>query len=944
MYGNARSVVNKIDELRALVVDAQPDIVCITESWSNESHTNVFFKLDGYDLINRRDRSDTDSGAGGGILTYVRSGLKCPESRLPMYDAFNQCCAISVPINGSKSIEIIVVYRPHNLYDETRDVKRNNDLLLDILQNAPKPSVLIGDFNYSDISWDHLSASTPSSKEFLSAVQENFYTQHVDSPTRAQSNTMPDLVLTSRGNLVLGVESIGSLGASDHSMLLVDICGSTTNSKSSEMIPDWAKADIPKLKTILQAVDWKSELAGLPTDAMWTKFKDIIANAQDECIPRKARRANGKPAWLNRTLLQAIRKKRRAWKLFTTTAVYHDYLKYKDLEKSVKKAVLQAKRKFEKKLAANAKKDPKSFYSYLKSKTANKESVGPLKDDDKNLVTDDDKMGELLNTFFSSVFTCEDTENIPSPPKMFSGPSPLIDVDITEEKVSKKINRLRSSAAPGPDGITPRFLQSVSDVISSPLAMIFRQSLTEGCVPDDWRQANVAPVFKKGHRTSVGNYRPISLTSIICKIMESIIRDGIVDHLHDNDVIRSTQHGFMSKRSCLTNLLEYLEDLTKLIDEGNCLDIVYLDFAKAFDKVPHQRLIAKINAAGIGGSVATWISSWLSDRKQRVVLNGTYSSWCPVTSGVPQGSVLGPTLFLIFINDIDCVVDEIASKLSKFADDTKLFRCVNSLSDNAALQRDINALFEWSEVWQMQFNKDKCKVIHIGSKNGLYKYTMGGHAPAGTVLERSVEEKDLGVIVHESLKPSSQCAKAAKKANQVLGQMARAFSYRDKVTFIRLYKQYVRPHLEYAIQAWCPWTDSDIDLLESVQKRVIKMVSGLKSTTYEDRLAEVGLTSLVDRRRRGDMIEVWKILHGKENVEKAKWFTMAADAAQRPTRQSSSPFALKPPEWKGVIRKNFFSNRVVSHWNSLPLSLQSCTNINTFKNTYDSLFSSVTNN
>ena len=233
-------------------------------------------------------------------------------------------------------------------------------------------------------------------------------------------------------------------------------------------------------------------------------------------------------------------------------------------------------------------------------------------------------------------------------------------------------------------------------------------------------------------------------------------------------------------------------------------------------------------------------------------------------------------------------------KLSKFADDTKLFRCVNSLSDNADLQCDINALFNWSEEWQMQFNKDKCKVIHLGKKNGLYSYTMGGHAPAGSVLERSEEEKDLGVLVHESLKPSSQCAKAAKKANQVLGQMSRAFSYRDKVTFIRLYKQYVRPHLEYAIQAWCPWTDSDIDLLESVQKRVIKMVSGLKSITYEDRLAEVGLTSLVDRRRRGDMIEVWKILHGKENVEKSKRFTLAADAAQRPTRQSSSPFALRP--------------------------------------------------
>ena len=225
----------------------------------------------------------------------------------------------------------------------------------------------------------------------------------------------------------------------------------------------------------------------------------------------------------------------------------------------------------------------------------------------------------------------------------------------------------------------------------------------------------------------------------------------------------------MSRRSCLTNLLEYLEELTRLVDEGNCVDVVYLDFAKAFDKVPHQRLLAKLKAAGIEGRVAGWIEAWLSDRQQRVVLNGAASQWQRVMSGVPQGSVLGPTLFLVFINDIDCVVDCVAAKLSKFADDSKLFRCVNSDVDKEALQRDINALLQWSEDWQMAFNSDKCKVVHFGRSNPQFVYTMGGDAPGGTVLEHSKEEKDLGVLTHDSLKPTSQCAKAVKKANQVLG-------------------------------------------------------------------------------------------------------------------------------------------------------------------------------
>ena len=250
----------------------------------------------------------------------------------------------------------------------------------------------------------------------------------------------------------------------------------------------------------------------------------------------------------------------------------------------------------------------------------------------------------------------------------------------------------------------------------------------------------MTPVFKKGAKTSPSNYRPISLTSIICKILESLLRDGITAHLQANNVINASQHGFMSKRSCVSNLLQYLETLTSLVDEGHSVDVVYLDFAKAFDKVPHQRLLAKIKAAGIDGQVASWIAAWLSDREQRVVLNGVASGWQRVGSGVPQGSVLGPTLFLIFINDLDCVVDGIASILSKFADDTKLIRCVENETDREALQSDINALITWSDDWQMAFNRDKCKVMHFGKKNENYTYTMGGYAPGGTVLENSDEE------------------------------------------------------------------------------------------------------------------------------------------------------------------------------------------------------------
>ena len=194
---------------------------------------------------------------------------------------------------------------------------------------------------------------------------------------------------------------------------------------------------------------------------------------------------------------------------------------------------------------------------------------------------------------------------------------------------------------------------------------------------------------------------------------------------------------------------------------------------------------------------------------------------------------------------------------------------------------------------------------------------MGGFAPGGTVLESSKEEKDIGVIISDSLKPSSQCAVAARKANQVLGQMSRSFHYRDRFTWIKLYKVYVRPHLEYAVQAWSPWTQEDINLLENVQRRAIRMTSGLAGHTYEERLIEVGLTSLEARRLRGDLIQTWKILHGYDNVDESCWFS-TCETANRLIRQDNSSFNLNVKQFNSNVRKNSFSVRVINPWNSLP--------------------------
>jgi len=237
--------------------------------------------------------------------------------------------------------------------------------------------------------------------------------------------------------------------------------------------------------------------------------------------------------------------------------------------------------------------------------------------------------------------------------------------------------------------------------------------------------------------------------------MERIIKNSLVEHLTRNKIINDTQHGFMKGKSCLTNLLDFLEAVYEKLDRGKAVDIIYLDFAKAFDKVPHMRLAAKLEACGIGGNVLRWIKNWLFNRRQKVGVRGQYSGWVEVISGVPQGSVLGPLLFLIYINDID---EGIISKISKFADDTKLCREVEGEEGARILQEDLRKLYQWSLDWQMLFNVEKCKVMQVGRNNKEFKYEIGGKT-----LQAVEEERDLGVIIHKSMKVSRQCAEAAKK-------------------------------------------------------------------------------------------------------------------------------------------------------------------------------------
>ena len=369
-------------------------------------------------------------------------------------------------------------------------------------------------------------------------------------------------------------------------------------------------------------------------------------------------------------------------------------------------------------------------------------------------------------------------------------------------------------------------------------------------LPAEWKEGQVTPIFKKGSRSSPGNYRPVSLTSVICKLLESIVRNALMEHMEEH--LTQCQHGFLTGRSCTTQLLDTMDLLTEFLDNREAVDVIFLDFAKAFDSVPHQRLVTKLAGYGVGGRVLGWIKDFLTERRQRVCVNGATSSWNSVLSGIPQGSVLGPVLFICFVNDMPEAVENF---IRMFADDTKIFAAVRNASDGEKLQRDLQRLQEWTKVWQLRFNTGKCKVMHLGTNNCRHVYSMDGESGQCPLLETECE-KDLGVHVDPALKFSAHCEKAASKANRLVGLIRRSFNYIDAQMMVQLFKSIVRPHLEYANVVWSPLYKKDSELLENVQRRATKLVPELRNCDYEERLRLLGLPSLTYRRLRGDLIEV----------------------------------------------------------------------------------------
>ena len=496
--------------------------------------------------------------------------------------------------------------------------------------------------------------------------------------------------------------------------------------------------------------------------------------------------------------------------------------------------------------------------------------------------------------------------------------------------VQKLLNRLKPNKACGPDKIPNRVLKELAPVLAPPLTALYNKSLEEGTVPAEWRHAFVTPVYKKGDKHSPSNYRPVSLTVVCCKLLEHIVCNHVLTHLEENNLLTTLQHGFRRGHSCETQLLLTYDNLIRSFDKTLQTDMAILDFSRAFDTVPHRRLISKLTSYGVKGQVLNWIDSFLSDRKMTVVVDGhTAKESIRVLSGVPQGTVLGPLLFLVYINDIvDAVSPGTTIRLQ--TDDCLVYRPLrknNEDEDQRVLQRDLDALEAWADKWGMRFNPSKCQIMQVKRGNSPPKLHL--YELMDTVLQNVTKAKYLGVWLSSNLDWGHQIGTATNKANTSLHFISRNLSGCSRSAREHAVRSLTMPHLQYCCTVWDPHKKKSKDQLEMVNRRAARCVFNKR---WRDRavsptaiLRQLNWREQEQKRRHQRLVMTYKIVHGEVAIPRDRFA-----APGRLTRHDHNRKLGTKHSSHDTVKNSFFWR--VHDWNSLHQDTVDATSVEAFRN------------
>lgn len=926
---NINSLVKHIDELRVLLSEFSVDILAINETKLDESIKSSELHIPGYEFI-RRDRSRN----GGGVGFYIKSSNSyVVRSDLNVFNLENLIIEIRKP--NSRPFLIATWYRPPC---SPTDLFSSYESFIDKVDSLDLEYYLLGDLNCN------LASSTPdaNTRHLLEISDLYGLNQLINEPTRVteSSSTLIDLIFTNHADKV-SCSGVSHIGISDHSLVYVyRKLSSDLSSKGHSYISyrNFRNFNRDNFRNEISQQDWSFDESEDP-NLVWSNWKTKFLRVVNSHAPIRTRRAklNNSP-WINSVLKNDMRCRDAAKKKAIKTKNPHDWANYRKLRNKINNNVKTTKASYYHnsliQSEGNSRRTWKTI-NHLMSRRQNNQLVKEVKVNDIS-ICNSNEISNTFNEHFSTIgprlareipSTSDEVStylnNFPENFNKFSfRPT-------TSSIVFTHLNRLSKTKSTGLDNISAKLIRECADIISGPLCDLFNKSLMSGIFPDDWKCARVIPLFKQGESLDLNNYRPISVISVVAKVFERIVYDQLYNFLSNEGIISKQQSGFRSLHSTVSALLEATDSWAFNIDRGYVNAVVFLDLKKAFDTVDHEILLTKMNQYGIQGKSLDWFKSYLTNRTQRCSVNGCLSDFTTLKCGVPQGTILGPLLFLIYINDLPNCLSFSVPRM--YADDTHITYAGSDLHlIQSSISHDLEKLSKWLVSNKLTLNATKTEFMLIGSRQRLSTLSDTLELSIDNVpIEKVSSVKSLGIYVDENLTWYLHVDKLCKKIASAIGAIKRVKPFLPQSTLISIYNSLVQPHFDYCSLVWGNCGKTLSNKLQKLQNRAARVIT---SSSYD-----ADVNSLFHKLS-------WKDLNSQRQIQKALMVFKSLNGlvpeylTSKFVMRNVSNYALRDSANKLVVpfprtnyMKNSFSYSGATLWNSLHRNIRESSSIDQFK-------------
>ena len=918
IHYNMQSLLPKIGTIESELFNF--DVICLTETWLDQRTSDDILALNEYSLY-RRDRA---GDAYGGICVFAKKELYSRRRNdLEMADV--ECIWLEIH-NRNRKVLIGTFYRPPNSTPATLTSIENS---IGLAFDTDIENILItGDFN--------LDMLKQTSKRKVNDICQQFnLKQLINEPTHytESSSSIIDLFLTTKKDTIL-LSGVGEPFLEQNiryhcPIYCVFNTNKTVTSSYERHIWLYDRGDYEAFSNDIRQTNW-DDIKSNDIDKYAQDLTNHIIKLAKKHIPNKLiKTRQSDPPWLCNNIKKLMRKRKRLYDKYKRTKSSTDFESYKQTRNKVTAAIRMAKVLETDKLAQKLRNDninSKDWWKTLKHfiKPGQTSAIPPLNNDDV-IYSDPNDKANIFNTFFTEQTILDET-NASLPSVIPIPASTLSSVSTTPFEVESIFKSLKTGKAAGPDCINNRLLKEAATALSFPVCDLFNFSLAQGKVPTLWKQANVTPIHKKNDPSNFSNYRPISLLSTIGKSLEKIIHKHVFNFLQANSLLTNLQSGFVPADSTVNQLVDIYNTFCKALDEGKEVRAIFCDVSKAFDRVWHQGLLFKLKSIGVTDSLIDWFEDYLSNRKQRVVLPGATSRWTSIKAGVPQGSILGPLLFLVYINDI---VDDIDSSIRLFADDTSLYIIVdNPIEAAIQLNADLEKVHQWASKWLVTFNPAKTEsLLFTRKQNRPY------HPPVSmnhNVITEVTDHKHLGLTFTSDCTWHEHLDSVKQKAWFRINIMRKLKFTLDRLSLQTIYFSFVRPLLEYADVVWDNCTQNEVSELEKIQNEAARIVTGAtKLVSLNSLIAETGWETLAKRRKKHKL----QLFYKMQNNLSPDYLSSLVP----PTVGSTSAYHLRNASDIHLIHANtqlYFNSflpSVTREWNELPQDVRDSNSLGTFR-------------